>query len=927
MAKKKAPAGRRRAFGFLLLRILMENKRIENGSDLLKGRAIELLRQNVFPAWWVFVPVAGKATYVKEWSTKPMSRDLCEQAYKANSGYNGLGVVTGEFSGGLLALDVDGVLADERYHEAAGEGYEAYGDEQTMSWTSGKPGRRQLLYRVPASVVPELRAVKTLILRQGGEWHMGHSDVERQAAGGSKSSGASHESQGETADYEEVVLRFNQCQSVLPGSPHPETKQRYQWLNYNGGEVALAPAWVLDVLRGFRKPVQWLSDADQKALDAELGETAIPSRQIRGWFFKEEVQRLLRPRLAELIFNHPTFDKYGWKERSGSNPQRMSGCPWHGGQSGTSFQYSMESGCWDCKACGVGGDVLSFVHKVTVGDLHAERPQGPDLESYVAAIAEKLGFNYPEDARAQVQKEVPQVRMSSVEFHEELGKIFDTERNPAVRLDRMAQVAIETGRRMSGKECEAALGEYRYKKSADAQNTSAGWFDEVQDQDFVIPNMLVRPGQVIMHASGGVGKTSACMGLAKAIGTGRPMRIRGIEVPVVQGPVLWIQSDQTLAKLKRDLQDNDIDPIRKDKWFHLRRGFQINHMREFAEWVKEIKPVLVVVDSIGSCSSRMQVSEIEKAFATPLYWYNECNGSGAEDGFPACSVIWIHHDNANGEVRGNRYLINAIDEQWHLRKLKDEERDALRERGENPASVRMIQIKKSRAGREGDLIKVIRDENFAYSLADHTPTVRNMDDGQGDADPFTLVLDIVKRGGAAQEEQGRARVGMTREEVWGQLLHQVRGAQGDRARVPSQKTVGRWLDRWVEDGLMARDKRGPEGRGNAPLIYRVARALCPIGCPLSENPPEFFQRKEFLPDTEKACPVIEVDEMGGSKETQDRAEEAGLLPDTSTFVRKTNSVPEDDLGELRIKDIGTGTTRAPARELRALFEGDFPYDW
>ena len=48
-------------------------------------------------------------------------------------------------------------------------------------------------------------------------------------------------------------------------------------------------------------------------------------------------------------------------------------------------------------------------------------------------------------------------------------------------------------------------------------NYSARWFDEVDDQNYVIPNLLVRPGQVIMHASGGVGKTSACLGLAKAV--------------------------------------------------------------------------------------------------------------------------------------------------------------------------------------------------------------------------------------------------------------------------------------------------------------------------------------------------------------------------------------------------------------------------
>ena len=516
--------------------------------------------------------------------------------------------------------------------------------------------------------------------------------------------------------------------------------------------------------------------------------------------------------------------------------------------------------------------------------------------------------------------------MSSVEFFEELGRIYDSERNPSVRSDRMAQLAVETGRRMNGKDCESALGEYRYKKSADAQNTSARWFDEVDDQNYVIPNLLVRPGQVIMHASGGVGKTSACLGLAKAVLSGRPMRVRGIDVNVVQGPVLWIQSDQTLAKLKRDLQDNDIDP--SDPNFRVIRGFQLNHMREFADWVRQYKPVLVIVDSIGSCSSRMQVSEIEKAFATPLYWYNEANGSPAEDGFPACSIIWIHHDNANGEVRGNRYLINAVDEQWHLRKLKDEEREALRERGTNPASVRMIQIKKSRAGREGDLLKVSRDENFAYSVDDYTPTVRMEDDGQGDADPFTQVLDIVKQGCKAQEGEERARVGLTREEVWRKLLGLMQGARGDRARVPSQKTVGRWLDRWVEDGLMERDKRGVQGRGKAPIIYRVARALSLIGCPLSDNPPEFFQRSESPSDTETACPINEV----GEAEPPAAEAPDDSLSDTADSVRKTNRVTEGDLDEYRPTDIPTGTTRAPAREepeeVPTCWEAeDYPGGW
>ena len=240
----------------------------------------------------------------------------------------------------------------------------------------------------------------------------------------------------------------------------------------------------------------------------------------------------------------------------------------------------------------------------------------------------------------------------------------------------------------------------------------------------------------------------------------------------------------------------------------------------------------------------------------------------------------------------------------------------------------MIQIKKSRAGREGDLLKVSRDENFAYSVDDYTPTVRMEDDGQGDADPFTQVLDIVKQGCKAQEAAERARVGLTREEVWRQLLGLMQGARGDRARVPSQKTVGRWLERWVEDGLMERDKRGVQGRGKPPIIYKVARALSLIGCPLDDNPPEFFQRSESPSDTETECPINEVVEAPAPE----AAAQDASLSDTPNFVHKPNRVTEGDLGESRPRDIPTGTTRAPARgeleEVSPCWEAeDYPDSW
>ena len=880
------------------------------GTPDLGGRAIELLRRDVFPAWWAFVPVAGKATYVREWATRPLTREVCIEAYKANSGYAGLGVVTGEFSGGLIALDIDGPDADTRYRAAAGDEYEEFEQESSMSWTSGKPGRRQLLYRVPASVVPELRHVKTVILREDGTWHLGSGDVERIKPG---EKGAER-----TTEYQEVVLRFNQCQSVVPGSPHPETKKAYRFLNYNGGKVALAPAWVMDVLREYRKPVQWLSDADQKALDAELGETAIPSRQIRGWFFKEEVQSLLRPRLAELVFNHPTFDKYGWKERQGENPQRMSGCPWHGGSSGTSFQYNANNGCWDCKACGVGGDVLSFRHKIEVGDLYAERPQGPDLERYVAEIATELGFNYPEDARAQVTKEAPRVVMDERQFHEALIKIHDEEMNPAIRTGRMAGLAAETGRRLTGTQCLAAMDEYRYYEDSRRQNEKKSWWQDVERMQFLVPNLLMKPTQVMLHAAGGLGKTSACMGLATAVGRGTPMRIRGIELPVKQGPVLWIQNDQNPAKLLQDCEDNGINPA-LDRWFVVKRGFQINHTHEFAEWVRAYKPALVVIDSIGSCSTRMQVEEKDKAFASPFYYYAEKNGDPGPDGFPATSIIWIHHDNASGEARGTRYLIAAVDEQWHLRALSDDERESLRERRRSPGNCRMIQIKKSRLGRQGDLLVVERNADFAYSVWDYTPTERREDQGQGDPEPNTMALRIVKEHVLkARGEDGTGEDRITAKEVWEQLLGEISG-QGRQA--PSSKTVKRWLDRWVTNGVLVEGKKRIVAGSKAPVTaYTLpttpssSRALPAKACPLIIVPSKPLQEQEITMDTPPS-PEYDVHRSEVGQLTPDND---GHQPDPEKDVHRFSSVVPSDLEERGTTDSPTRTTRAHAREAEPL---------
>lgn len=874
---------------------MTENER----QALLQAKALRQLEHNIYPAGWSFVPVAGKDTYIKDWTIQPLSKDKVIELYKTKTAYTGIGVVTGTLSDGLIALDIDGPDADSKYKQVAGTDYEPYGAEKTMAWTSGRVERRQIVYRMPSQLVYELTSLKKLYCARNHETEQYEwSDTVPQ-----------DQTEG---DYQELVLRFNACMSVLPGSKHPDG-MIYKWLSYNDGMPANAPGWLLDAVRPSRKPVVFLTSEELSELSDDLGSnTLIPPKQIRGWFFREEVQAKLLPRLDELIFNHSTFDDYGWKQRSGSKPQMLSGCPWHGGKSGTSFQYSVDTGCWDCKACGVHGDVLDFVHKIRTGNKYAPRPQGSELENYVAEITEALGYSYPEDAQPRVIKSVdtPRLVMNEREFHEALIRIHDEELNPALRLGRMAGLAAETGRRLTGQQCLASMDSYRYYETSRHANAKKKWWQDIERMSFVIPNLLQKPSQVMLHAAGGLGKTSACMGLATAIGRGQPMRIRGIELPIKQGTVLWIQNDQNTAKLLQDCEDNGIDPD-VDTWFIFKKGFQLDHTQDFCNWIKEFKPALVVVDSIGSCSTKMLIEEKDKAFASPFYFYAEQNG--APEGFPACSIIWIHHDNAQGEARGTRYLTAAVDEQWHLRRPSEDEREKLRERRLVPSSCRLIQIKKSRSGREGDLLVVERDPDFAYAVWDWTPTERKEDMGQGDPEPHTTALRIVRdHVQRARDGSGDGPDRMTAKEVWERLGEEM---AGQARQAPHLRTVKRWLERWVEGGVLVDGKMRIVLGSDRPVpSYTLppsrARALSICEGLLLSAPRERLQEQEKGKDN----PEIAEEVVRSFKEPCPTPESNGHATDSETGVFSSIPVPESDLSEQGANDIPGDISRARARE-------------
>ncbi|MEB3887427.1 bifunctional DNA primase/polymerase, partial [Lyngbya sp. CCY1209] len=144
---------------------------------------------------------------------KPCDRATIIEDIKTGKA-RGYGLRTGQISDGIVAVDCDGEAAHELAKSLGGL-------PATVSFTSGKDGRAQYLYKISDKYWCD---IKTQKLRTGKTG----------------------------ADGKEMLLelRWDGCQSVLPPSAHPETGQ-YHWIKSpQETAIADAPRWVIEKMRG-----------------------------------------------------------------------------------------------------------------------------------------------------------------------------------------------------------------------------------------------------------------------------------------------------------------------------------------------------------------------------------------------------------------------------------------------------------------------------------------------------------------------------------------------------------------------------------------------------------------------------------------------------------------------------------------------------
>jgi hypothetical protein len=178
------------------------------------------------PDTWPLVPVVGKQPYQKNWVKKECSRsEILAQLETGKA--TGIGLKLGN---GLLAVDIDGESAAKLLLKLSGQNTLPV----TTAWTSGRPGRKQLLFAVAEKDWPRCRN-----LRIG--------------------TGIA----GDDGKEECLEFRWLGTQSVLPPSIHPLTNKPYTWIN-NPLQTppALAPEWLINLCESWHSEYAGIDEID-----------------------------------------------------------------------------------------------------------------------------------------------------------------------------------------------------------------------------------------------------------------------------------------------------------------------------------------------------------------------------------------------------------------------------------------------------------------------------------------------------------------------------------------------------------------------------------------------------------------------------------------------------------------------------------------
>jgi hypothetical protein len=115
------------------------------------------------------------------------------------------------------------------------------------------------------------------------------------------------------------------------------------------------------------------------------------------------LQQEIYPRLSvETIYTDPAH-----KFANKTEGKWQGGCPWHEGESGTSWYVDCKSLLWFCPGCGFGGSPVEYLDRLGGGD---GSPRGRDFVDIVRKLAGMAGVAFPERELSAEEQEEARMR-------------------------------------------------------------------------------------------------------------------------------------------------------------------------------------------------------------------------------------------------------------------------------------------------------------------------------------------------------------------------------------------------------------------------------------------------------------------------------------------------------------------------------------
>ena len=448
--------------------------------------------------------------------------------------------------------------------------------------------------------------------------------------------------------------------------------------------------------------------------------------------------------------------------------------------------------------------------------------------------------------------------------------------NPSEVQHKLHEIALEAGYREASAVVRLLIADQEYRRGSQGGSLQELFAMEDTPIEYLIPDLLPKPGTVLIHGRGGCGKTMAVLTLAKHIARGIPFSVRGAEVPVEQGTVLWLNGDQNSRRMRKQFADLEFtanDPV------VVQNKVSMLWYPWFIQQIEEHRPKLVVWDSVTACMRGCAYDQNKAEYAEPIYWYSAENG----ESFPATTIVFIHHAAKSGDFRGTSALQDAVDESWGVRRPEKSELERV------GASARLITIGKSREGNEGKQLILRQQEDLTFSLQDLPEA-----DGADSAAPASIIDRVLQR----LRTKG---VPMTKSEL-----------NADPLLGGSVSAISKSLQRLIDRGLVVSEGERSSKRYSA-VLARVGGGgvSCPkeeessagagsqeMGCPkLSQVVPSCPESALGTSDgTAKGQVGTKRDKTGQPKTVdplQDKGSESLGHEDSSIFTREGLRTPEE----------------------------------